>query len=135
MKQKVELTPQILRMYVGRDCQVTHNVIYETSQIDEVLLIAHNAKNAKVIPHLRPLSSITEDEANEFWKVSNVGDFAPNPIDGIDQDTPLQWFEAFYSRWGVLHTVYTAPEFLYLLSKGFDLFGLIEAGLAKEVDK
>lgn len=62
----------------------------------------------RIKPILRPLSDMTEEEKQN--------------IEGTD------WSLLPDSGWE-----YTAETFLFLLSKGFDLFGLIEAGLA--IDK
>jgi hypothetical protein len=64
-------------------------------------------------PILRPLSSMTEDEAKEggFWSELH------NCITGTNTS------DAIYD-------MYSASKFLWSLSKHFDLFGLIEKGLA-----
>jgi hypothetical protein len=138
MKQKVELTKQILRLYVGREATIYRGDIYvhilEIKNVDIFLLDSY-----RYIPHLRRLSSITEEEANEFWALTNDREFSKpysdNFYDLAEYKTVSEWFNAFYGKWGVLHTFYNASEFLYLTGKGFDLFGLIEAGLAKEVSE
>lgn len=56
---------------------------------------------------LRPLSSMTEEESLELEKYP------------MAYDTMQRWW--------------SSEQFVWLLSKGFDLFGLIEAGLA--IDK
>ena len=138
MKQKVELTKQILRLYVGREATIYRGDIYvhvlEIKNVDIFLLDSY-----RYIPHLRRLSSITEDEANEFWELTNDREFSKPYSDDFydltEYKTVSEWFNAFYGKWGVLHTFYNASEFLYLTGRGFDLFGLIEAGLAKEVSE
>lgn len=60
---------------------------------------------------LRPLNSMTEEEDTEVLELNN-------------------WVQFDYDR------KFNTPEcFKYLLSKGFDLFGLIESGLAIEKTK
>ena len=63
---------------------------------------------------LRPLSSMTEDEFNELEKQIGFSD------DTIFDENTWRYFD------GTL----LPEQFHYLLSKGFDLFGLIESGLA-----
>jgi hypothetical protein len=64
-------------------------------------------------PILRPLSSMTEDEKQEYEATRVFVRATP-----VHQIGNMQW---------------TPETFKYLLSKHFDLFGLIEAGLA--IDK
>ena len=138
MKQ-VELTEQILRLYVGRECTIERKFYSSKAFIDEHSIDILGSVWSFVTPHLRRLSSITEEEANEFWALTNDREFskpyADNFYDLTEYKTVSEWFNAFYGKWGVLHTFYNASEFLYLTGRGFDLFGLIEAGLAKEVSE
>lgn len=60
---------------------------------------------------LRPLSSIQPEEIKEL-------------------EIELDWRSLTYTN--VKTTMFTPDEFTYLCSKGFDLFGLIENGLAIE---
>jgi hypothetical protein len=77
--------------------------------------VTHEAKNVKLL--LRRLSSMSEKELQECGNM--VYDFSDDPE--LNNHKP-QDFEI------------CAPEqFHYLLSKGFDLFGLIDSGLA--IDK
>jgi hypothetical protein len=136
MKQ-VELTEQILRLYVGRFFGNGEGKVEIVGNIR--LGLDDSWGIEQMLPHLRPLSSITEDEANEFWALTNNIDFSKaysdNFYDLTEYKTVSEWFNAFYGKWGVLHTFYNASEFLYLTGRGFDLFGLIEAGLANEVSE
>jgi hypothetical protein len=141
MKQ-VELTEQILRLYVGRKCTILSQSGYKmfVRDIDNgVFWEFEPFEFDRITPHLRRLSSITEEEANEFWALTNDRDFSKpysdNFYDLTEYKTVSEWFNAFYGKYGVLQTFYNASEFLYLTGKGFDLFGLIEAGLAKEVSE
>jgi len=123
MKQKVELTTQILRLYIGSHFQVVGDL-----------------SNWQVIPHLRRLSSITEEEALELYELVYGGKFEPkyfanskNP--GIMCETVLEWAQGLQYVLDRGYFAATPAEFLYLTEKGFDLFGLIKAGLAKEVSE
>jgi len=85
---------------------------------------------------LRRLDNITEDEARELYFASN----------GITWETSYGalgyrydclnnfWLEQeeFY-RAGYERIIGNPAAWLYLLGKGFDLFGLIDSGLAKEI--
>jgi len=137
MKQ-VKLTEQILRLYYGRPFESTHP-FFNLADIDEYWILCYKDKSVIITPHLRRLSSITEEEAREFWALTNDREFSKpysdNFYDLTEYKTVSEWFNAFYGKWGVLHTFYNASEFLYLTGRGFDLFGLIEAGLAKEVSE
>lgn len=73
-------------------------------------------------PILRPLSDMTEEEKMEYKAKFN----------GMDSTNILPEIRA--GRLINFHLNSKSPyEVIYLLSKGFDLFGLIESGLA--IDK
>jgi len=69
---------------------------------------------------LRPLSDMTQEEAIEVWRLCHPTDIQTKAYQVID-----------YYRHNI--NFYESIEWLFLLSKHFDLFGLIEAGLA--IDK
>lgn len=72
---------------------------------------------------LRPLSSMTEEEASEcFHKVMGGSYAVINPKHAL---TTSGFFPS-------THVTQMASGVKYLLSKGFDLFGLLEKGLAIE---
>lgn len=145
-----------LHLYLGCECTVEWKPFMNRNDsrhlIDGwVLQMSHNATES-IKPILRPLSDMTEEEAIDIaiimygqpdsvkWRMEDKGNYfnvyrkhyaesftidkASGDIDryskgdgGMDLDVTLQ------------HHFITA----YMLSKGFDLFGLIEAGLA--IDK
>jgi len=82
-----------------------------------------------VIFHLRKLDSIAEDEARELYEAGNGeawdGDYECTRWLEFDDDfgyaNKLGWF------------IGNPPAWLYLISKGFDVLGLIDKGLAKEI--
>lgn len=95
-----------------------------------------------VKPILRPLSDMTEDEGIEVCKFIVV-EKRQNQIDLQELTSSHIWYidgEMWYGD-GVseVYDKYikfnelSADQFRYMLSKGFDLFGLIDAGLA--IDK
>lgn len=71
----------------------------------EIMVMGHEFK-----PHLSRLSDMSEEEAIE-----------------------LDWTFPFQTSPAILINNLVPKEFVYLLSKGFDLFNLIESGLA--IDK
>jgi hypothetical protein len=84
----------------------------------EVQLV-HNGEHKCILPHfkdakliLRRLDSMTEEEAKEI---------------GWWDEGEIHYAKDFNSKW-----MFSAENMLYLLSKGFDLFDLIDAGLAIE---
>lgn len=132
-----------------------------------------HCRDAQVKLHLRPLSSMTEEEAKELFKVfwgdsveydgelkinwsSNQKDYLnieysrQEPIDNekdkydyVSMSLSLMEDFAFLNKWDYVkgnqtratyQPVYRSNKMTaYLLSKGFDLFGLIEKGEALEL--
>jgi len=88
-------------------------------------------KCSEVIPHLRPLSSLTESEARKIFEAANG--YEPDDNNFV---SCLDW----WNRQNVLD--YSNKEieignptvWIELLRLGIDIFGLIEAGLAKEIE-
>lgn len=143
--KKAELTPQILRLYVGKMC----TLVGLTSQWDAIITdlnVEYLADGYTVIPHLRKLSSLTEQEACELFKISRNEDWDYNYNSSLaNRDRQMgkawscleNWWDGDYEMYAengnwILGEPYA---WLKLLEWGFDLFGLIEVGLAKEVDK
>lgn len=107
--------------------------------IDEYLLMAVKAEKAKddpmkPLPLLSSLSDITEEDAKVWLETYHnavtitIGKISTTGVWygflGLKKERFMN-FEYFKHSW---------PEgFVYLLSKGYDLFGLIESGLA--IDK
>ena len=91
---------------------------------------------SEIKPILRPLSDITEAEAKA------VTEFTGSYGDTPGQRTYKTWknqFGKIVVSWGQGlrekyvpqdETIYKPEQFTYLLKQGFDLFGLIESGLA-----
>ncbi len=90
-----------LHLYLG--CKVVFNEKLK-AVITHKLLADNLVPKEKLKPILRPLSDMTEDEDQEFEYIRYKKD--------------LSIYEG------------TAMQTAYLLSKNFDLFGLIESGLA-----
>lgn len=74
----------------------------------------------QVVPVLRPLKDMTIDEMREWSKQPNFVDgFAKDCISKISTD--LFNFHRFVSEWGA------ADCYLYLMEKGFDVFGWLDS--------
>lgn len=119
MKNGKQLTPQILALYLGCEVETPHGVGFMTG-IDTYDTVAvqfagigsdlpKTFSTLKIIhPILRPLSDITEGEE--------------------------KWIESYCEGRGAMPNAKDmAAITAFLLSCGFDLFGLIDAGLA--IDK
>jgi hypothetical protein len=96
----------------------------------------HNSNALNIKPILRPLSNMTEDEAVELVKIRSTT-YRWVTAEVVNQHILRFEFEYESSRRRRSTTLrfdeLSPEEVRYLLSKGFDLFGLIEAGLA--IDK
>lgn len=81
----------------------------------------------RVKPILRPLSDMTEKEARQCWKISNP--LVSYRFSGFDGQSRSIFYKNGNGNNG--SEVLNKPsQFVYLLSKRFDLFGLIESGQA-----
>lgn len=79
---------------------------------------------------LRPLSSMTEEEAKEYAGLFFVDcDLSLVKFYNLGHCIAIRYYDAFLH----LPSQYEPKQFQYLLSKGFDLFGLIDEGLAIDV--
>jgi hypothetical protein len=112
-----------LHLYVGCDCRMedSDGHIYGTETFTPTLFCALMNKHPiykKVHLDLRPLSDMTYQELQECGNM--VYDFSDDP-------------ELNNHKWQDFEIGLAPEQFHWLLSKHFDLFGLIEAGLA--IDK
>lgn len=135
-----KITPQIAALYLGQKCTATWIANYKPWVVGDAYDTDINHERIGLLedeyiliePHLRRLESITEDEARELFEISNG--YKPDKNKFV---SCLDW-------WNMRNVIddYSNKEieignpaaWLYLLSKGFDLFGLIDAGLAKEIN-
>jgi hypothetical protein len=105
-----------IHLYLGADCfeiignKRLNRVLKVTPEIIRYCLTG----TGTYVLSLRRLSSMTEEQMNECW--FNM----PGPVE----------VRCEYKDGGVKKFDATPEQVLYLLSKGFDLFGLIDAGLA-----
>ena len=88
-------------------------------------LVGKSFKYSQIKPILRPLSDMTIEEARGLFDVGLAPDFAASIIKEISAS-----LHGLYNRIALMGDFDTIPK---LLKMGFDLFGLIEAGLA--IDK
>lgn len=129
---KPELTAQILGMYIGRPCDAelrTDYTLTVTVVITPVLIWYYDSGSVKVTPHLRRLESITEDEAENMYSIAGWSSGKWSKFDFLSNEPVINDYLSHEILIG------NPAAWLYLLSRGFDLFGLIDAGLAKEVEQ
>lgn len=143
---KIEaITPQIIALYIGQKCDferegktATGNILgVFSSGVVRVTLVSESIGNEveyntrtfeQITPHLRSLDSLTEAEARELYEIET----------GETWISAIYCYDEWWNHGGVAHEetyqflIGSPKTWLHLLSLGFDLFGLIEAGLAKE---
>ena len=84
--------------------------------------------NATIIPHLRRLESLTEDEARELYEVYMGHKWvSEKPCLSSWWKGKDEWYQSMST-----HSFGYPELWLKLLEYGIDLFGLIDSGLAKE---
>lgn len=142
-----EITPQIAAMYIGQKCDVEWLRGDEFSAIKkgEVFIdcLLHysyvgriKSGEAKIIPHLRRLSSITSAEAKELYEIRYGDTF---DVGLVAEQGHIDYIKDFWEdrseeyKKEKDHMIGKPSAWLYLLGKGFDLFDLIDNGLAKEI--
>lgn len=123
-----------LHLYLGSEIEFYMNVVFDGKTDKVHLLTAEllaliykettgkkdsplNLDWAKILIHCRPLYDITMDEHVECSLAYTTGYFCA-------ENESAEWFKEWHGE---------CERTRYLLSKGFDLFGLIESGLA--IDK
>lgn len=150
----VKLTAQIFSLYAGQRAEFPGNIRSEIISAfgygKDVIVCTtglpgwpqngfypHYAQGADVKPILRPLSSMTEEEAMEVYKI-----VYGEAYDGPDGDCRYHIGMGYKNGVslalavvGFRDTLGHPPAFLHLCSLGFDLFGLIDAGLAIDSTK
>ena len=149
---KIEkITPQIAALYLGQKCDVkwlyTDTIddafkvgdIWSHSEIHGAHITRLTREEISIIPHLRRLDSITEDEARHCYEIKTGEPWTR--IFNVQQPSECLNFW-FFEELDHLEDItgfrfcLTDPLcYLYLLSKGFDLFDLIDSGLAKEIPR
>jgi|SRR5688572_9480762 len=141
-KKKIE---DYLPHYVGCDCEiitapgtvgklVSLNIEHRTCSLLQPGMGFMGggwfAKTNEIKPLLRPLSDMTEEEHNKVAELLGY----PKPYRFYKKE----WFKWYWEGEGnemFFAPAYITEVFRYLLSKHFDLFGLIESGLAIDASK
>lgn len=135
---------EVIHFYIGSYCLVENEetrcrivCVHERGLVDvEITGIGHERRPTdEIIPLLRPLSSMTEEEAKEFivitWNIDKAAlielKITPYGIEFCDALTNLH-HAASFSEIG-------AEEFLYLIRNNFDVFSLIESQQAIDITK
>jgi hypothetical protein len=120
-----------LHLYLGSECFSDTGVTVRRL-ITLSLLQKSEQEFASITPILRPLSDMTEEEKINLFTLSfgnhRFTHFGYDPIECIilaDKDERI--------RVGLSVNSMSADAFRFCLARGFDLFGLIEDGLA--IDK
>lgn len=143
---KVEkITPQIAALYLGQTADLYWCNSLDVMELERtgVLTSIHPSSKltnplgfdcngqllwyrlTEVKLHLRRIESITEEEAREL-----LGIFHGRPFRDGDSLFDLNHGEST----AMMDILGFPPAWLYLLGKGIDLFGLIDSGLAKDVN-
>lgn len=128
-----KITPQIAAMYLGQKFDIVKasphwdkddiHPISKTVGPSTIQLLT-SYPELEIVLHLRSLESLTEAEAKEVYELFYKTGFPDNY-----PKTAVGFFVARFED----NEEYPPTVFLYLLSKGFDLFQMIPNGLAKAI--
>jgi len=132
-------TKSYLHIYLGCKIRMLHKATNELSSPKELtpnvlsqILMYDGGVNFAYQLLLRPLSDMTEEEAAEVWRLfgwnERIKNFQERMMNIIwEFEPPNEEIEPYweYGQWK-----YLLNALPYLLSRGFDLFRLIEDGLA-----
>lgn len=124
----MELTPQIVAFYIGQPYQVFNfngEPFSDPTPIGcrEIVAFREDGFRGQFKPILRRLESLTEAEARELYEVQNDGWYWSDEGSAVEH-----FFGGFDLDEGEL--LCGSKVWLKLLSWGFDLFGLIDSGVA-----
>jgi hypothetical protein len=148
-----KITPQIAALYLGQKCDVR----WEINDFDEGAFsegdVWHDSRvngshinrlfkvEITLTLYLRPLSSLTEEEAQEIYLI-RYDETWENSLSYWITEAHGEFPKCLDTYWGEFVELYQEEGkmrigdpaiWLYLLGKGFDLLGLIEQGLAKNI--
>lgn len=125
-----KITPQIAALYLGQKCTV-----YWPSRFTEETNISHKClawldeDGTKVTPHLRSPNTLTEQECQMLYKIETGKNWIEDHVSEENAPSCIRfWFQDEYKG-----PTGSPLVWLKMLEIGFDLFGLIPAGLAKEI--
>jgi hypothetical protein len=117
-----------LHLYLGCECEVIGtgfigkiDTVFDDGTIATGLgrfPFVQTLRGDEIKPLLRPLTDMTHEELQECGNM--IYDFSDEP-------------DLNNHKWEDFQTLLDPMQFVWLLKKGFDLFGLIESGLA--IDK
>lgn len=120
--------PEFLTSNIGRKITIVNGGIHAFDYSRwEFWSKGHSDQHIlKMIPILRHRDDMTREEADQLfeadglvWDHSSASDFATSA---------LEWYKAH--KFSKPHPEYTPNEFHWLISRGYDLFSLIESGQA-----
>lgn len=134
---KIEkITSQIAALYLGQKCESTNGASFQIASASLWGVTdgdRYRAPFEGLKLHLRRLESMTEDEAREVYRIFYGSD--PVRENALFSNKKQLFAIVEGINEPVIYGFIGCPRvWLHLLSKGFDLFGLIDAGLAKEID-
>ena len=136
---KNELTVQVLAMYLGQKCTSKWIETGEENEwpISTITINQFSFGLVGITPHLRRLDSLTEEEAQELYRIRyNEAWGVDFERLGMEVESCLErfWKEdiELYNPEGKL-LIGHPPVWLKLLEWGIDVLGGIEAGWAKEI--
>jgi len=120
LKEPTMNIKDFIHLYLGCECwwEDKDGNSGGRTEIDFYIIAELYGERIKLKPILRPLSDMTKEERKECGNLDY--DFSDDEIfNNMD--------------WKYFDTLYSANQVIWLLSKHFDLFGLIDSGLA--IDK
>jgi hypothetical protein len=146
-----KLTAEIAAMYWGQTCEITavpdwyHRTLNQIEKVGEIKKLDFGLLHGMFHPnglafilHLRPISSLTEADARELYQIERGEKWntqmwsKDEPLNGPCLDKWWNEHQEWYNDLGSM-LLGSPAVWLKLLSWGFDLFGGIESGWAKEV--
>lgn len=134
----------VIHYYIGCDCRIDgDNDTWHITGVDyakfmiKVYSFTHDLYNffdlSKVTPILRTIDSLTEDEKQTWRKLQNeVINHTLEVISRDNRDADLKdegivlWDDSYKTEAKIIH---------WMCSIGIDLFGLIESGIAININK
>ena len=133
-----KLTPQVLALYLGQKCETPHGIgelkiASANGECSFKLANYHNwidCHTSEIKPILRPLSSLTESEARDLYEIKFGFKY-----DG--ENCTEEYWQDFDSGLDTMlsYSVGNTKIWLKLFYWGFDLFSLIDNGLAIDATK
>lgn len=129
---KIEkITPQIAALYLGQKATVNHlgTLFEDVFEISTITLSDLSWDLIEVTPHLRSISTLTDEECQTLYHIETGETWFDHY--GGEENAPSCirfWFQDEYKG-----PIGSPMVWLKMLEMGFDLFGLIPAGLAKEI--